>query len=147
MAAFLISACALGSKLLGTGDDSSPENQLCATLLGIAVYIFLMTFLVRLPVNYPAVYMVLLAIPVLIDIRGVGRRLASWVQSAGAIPPAAAAPGSGVRAAGVRAGHPLVDRPAAGVERRRSGHAPGDTHQHRARTMYSPIGLAASFGP
>jgi hypothetical protein len=56
VAAFLISACALGSKLLGASDDSSAENQLCATLLGIAVYIFLMTFLARLPVNYPAVY-------------------------------------------------------------------------------------------
>ncbi len=49
-------------------------------MLGIAVYIFLMTFLARLPVNYPAVYVVLLAIPVLIDIRGVGRRLAAWVK-------------------------------------------------------------------
>jgi hypothetical protein len=68
----------LGSKLLGASDDSSADNQLCATLLGIAVYIFLMTFLARLPVNYPAVYLILLAIPVLIDIRGVGRRLASW---------------------------------------------------------------------
>jgi glycosyltransferase involved in cell wall biosynthesis len=77
VAAFLIASCALGLKLLGAG-DSSPEDQLCATLLGIAVYIFLMTFLVRLPVNYPAVYVILLAIPVLTDIRGVGRRLVSW---------------------------------------------------------------------
>ena len=78
VAAFLISSCALGSKLLGASDDSSADKQLCATLLGIAVYIFLMTFLARLPVNYPAVYLILLAIPVLIDIRGVGRRLVSW---------------------------------------------------------------------
>jgi len=78
VAAFLISSCALGSKLLGASDDSSTDNQLCATLLGIAVYIFVMTFLARLPVNYPAVYLILLAIPVLIDIRGVGRRLVSW---------------------------------------------------------------------
>src|ERR1017187_9194365 len=81
VAAFLISSCALGSKLLGANDDSSADNQLCATLLGIAVYIFLMTFLARLPVNYPAVYMALLAIPVLIDIRGAGRRLLSWVSA------------------------------------------------------------------
>jgi glycosyltransferase involved in cell wall biosynthesis len=60
---------------------SSPEDQICATLLGIAVYIFLMTFLARLPVNYPAVYLALLAIPILIDIRGVARRLASWAQA------------------------------------------------------------------
>jgi len=78
VAAFLIASCALGSKLLGTSGEPSPENQLCATLLGIAVYIFLMTFMARLPVNYPAVYLVLLAIPVLIDIRGVWRRLVSW---------------------------------------------------------------------
>src|ERR1039458_8305939 len=39
----------------------SAENQLCGTLLGIAVYLFLMTFLARLPVNYPAVYSILLA--------------------------------------------------------------------------------------
>ena len=37
--------------------------------------------LARLPVNYPAVYLVLLAIPVLADLRGVGRRLASWGSS------------------------------------------------------------------
>jgi glycosyltransferase involved in cell wall biosynthesis len=77
--AFLVSSCALGSKLLRTSGDLSAENQLCGTLLGIAVYIFLMTFLARLPVNYPAVYSILLAIPVLLDIRGVGRRLVSWV--------------------------------------------------------------------
>ncbi|HXM43779.1 MAG TPA: glycosyltransferase [Bryobacteraceae bacterium] len=78
VAAFLIASCALGAKLLGESADSSADNQLCATLLGIAVYIFLMTFLVRLPVNYPAVYLFLLAIPVLIDIRGAARRLVSW---------------------------------------------------------------------
>jgi glycosyltransferase involved in cell wall biosynthesis len=78
VAAFLIASCALGSKLLGANSDSSADGQLCATLLGIGVYIFLMTFLARLPVNYPAVYLVLLAIPILIDIRGVGRRLALW---------------------------------------------------------------------
>ena len=81
VAAFLIASCALGSKLLGASGDLSAENQLCATLLGIAVYIFLMTFLARLPVNYPVAYLALLAIPVVIDIRGVGRRLASWGQA------------------------------------------------------------------
>jgi len=81
VAAFLISSCALGSKLLRTSADPSPENQLCATLLGISVYIFLMTFMARLPVNYPAVYVVLLAIPVMLDIRDVGRRLKSWVET------------------------------------------------------------------
>jgi glycosyltransferase involved in cell wall biosynthesis len=81
VAFFLIASCALGSKLLGTLGDPSAEDQLSATVLGIAVYIFLMTFLARLPVNYPAVYVVLLAIPVAIDIRGVGRRLGSWATA------------------------------------------------------------------
>ena len=75
VAAFLVGSCALGSMLLGV------ENQLCATLLGIAVYIFLMTFLARLPANYPAVYLILLAIPMLVGIRGVGRRLAQWAKA------------------------------------------------------------------
>jgi len=76
VAFFLISSCALGSKLF-TNDDSA-ESQLCATLVGVAVYIFLMTFLARLPVNYPAVYLLLLAIPVIADLRGVWRRLVAW---------------------------------------------------------------------
>ncbi len=79
-AGFLVASCALGSKLVGRRDDTSAETQLCATLVGIAVYIFLMTFLARLPVNYPAVYIVLMAIPVAADLRGVGRRLASWTR-------------------------------------------------------------------
>ena len=78
VAAFLIAACALGSKVLGSSGDASAEDQLCATLLGVAVYIFLMTFLARLPLNYPAVYALLLAVPVLIDWRGTVRRLVSW---------------------------------------------------------------------
>ncbi|MGA2592178.1 MAG: glycosyltransferase [Bryobacteraceae bacterium] len=75
---FLIASCALGAKLLGRGDDTTAESQICATLLGVGVYVFLMTFLARLPVNYPAVYLLLLAIPVALDWRGVARRGASW---------------------------------------------------------------------
>ena len=78
VALFLISAWALGSKLLGAGGESSVDRDLCAVLLGIAVYIFLMTFIARLPVNYPAVYLVLLAIPIAIDLRAVERRLKTW---------------------------------------------------------------------
>ena len=36
----------------------------------------MMTWLARLPVNYPAVWATLLALPILIDLRGTGRRLA-----------------------------------------------------------------------
>ena len=72
---YLISSCALGSRLLGRGHDDAVESQLFSTLLGAAVWIFLMTLIARLPVNYPAVWAALLAIPVLLDWRGAWRRL------------------------------------------------------------------------
>jgi hypothetical protein len=77
---FLIASCALGSKLLGRSKEDSVETHLCATLLGMGVCIFLMTFLARLPVNYPAFWAVLLAVPVAWDWRGVWRRLAYWAK-------------------------------------------------------------------
>jgi len=80
---FLIASCALGSKLLGRAEEDSLETHLCATLLGMAVCIFLMTFLARLPVNYPAFWAVLLALPVAWDRRGVWRRLAYWARRIG----------------------------------------------------------------
>jgi len=80
---FLIASCALGSKLLGRTNPDSLETHLCATLLGMSVCIFLMTFLARLPVNYPAFWAVLLALPVAWDLRGVWRRLAYWGKRIG----------------------------------------------------------------
>jgi glycosyltransferase involved in cell wall biosynthesis len=77
---FLIASCALGSKLLGRAEEDSVETHVCATLLGMAAWIFLMTFLARLPVNYPAFWAVLLAVPVAWDLRGVWRRLAYWAK-------------------------------------------------------------------
>ena len=85
VALFLISACALGSRLLGRAQDDSLPGQALATLLGTSVYIFLMTFLARLPVNYPLVWVLLLAIPIAWDRAGVRRRLAAcagWVRQA-----------------------------------------------------------------
>ena len=82
---FLIASCALGSKLLGRAEEDSVETHLCATLLGMGVWIFLMTFLARLPVNYPAFWAVLLALPVAWDMRGVWRRLAYWGKRIGSI--------------------------------------------------------------
>jgi len=70
---FLLSASALGGKLLGAGKERS---ELCATALGTAVYIFLMTGLARLPVNDPVVWAGVLAAPLLLDMAGVRRRLA-----------------------------------------------------------------------
>lgn len=77
---FLLSASALGGKLLGRGKEESAQHLLCATLLGSAIYIFLMTFLARVPVNYPVVWGALLALPIVLDLGGVRRRLA-WLRS------------------------------------------------------------------
>ena len=78
---FLVSACALGSRLLGRAPDDSLPGQALATMLGSAVYIFPMTFLARLPVNYPLVWAVLLAIPIVRDMAGVRSRLAACADS------------------------------------------------------------------
>ena len=72
---FLISACALGMRLLGRDTEESAETHLLATLLGTAFFIFLMTLLARLPVHYAATWAALLAIPILLDLRGSWRRL------------------------------------------------------------------------
>jgi hypothetical protein len=73
VAYFLISACALGSLLL---DGDGPSEL--ATVLGMGVYIFLMTLTARLPVHYSWSWGILLAIPIAADWRGVRRRLVEW---------------------------------------------------------------------
>lgn len=78
---FLISACALGSTLLGRKRCESVDVHLCATLLGMGVYIFVMTFLARLPVNYPVVWGVLVAVPIAFDFQGVRQRLTYWLST------------------------------------------------------------------
>ena len=78
VAFFLVSSCALGSRLLGPRHGDEPESQLFATLLGIAVWIFLMTLTARFPVHYALVWAVLLAIPIALDWRGAWRRLVVW---------------------------------------------------------------------
>jgi putative flippase GtrA len=80
VAFYLLSACALGSLLLGRKHGDAPEEQLFATLIGAAVWIFAMTLVARIPVNYPAAWAGLLAVPVLLDWRGAGRRLGRWWQ-------------------------------------------------------------------
>ena len=82
---FLVSSCALGSILLGKSKTDSVTIHLCATLLGSGVYVFLMTFLARLPVNYPLLWGILLAIPAAADIRGVWRRLTGWASRLGRV--------------------------------------------------------------
>src|SRR5262249_40920098 len=80
VALFVISSCALGSSFMRRATQQG-QDELCATLLGMAAYVFLMNFLVRLPVNYPAVYLVLLAAPIAVDLRGTGKRLISWSRA------------------------------------------------------------------
>ena len=77
---FLISACALGSRILGRARDTSLPSQALAAMVGTAVYIFLMTFLARLPVNYPLVWSAILAAPIAWDWAGVRLRLAACVE-------------------------------------------------------------------
>ena len=60
------------------GDDT--QSQLFSTLLGMGLWIFVMYFLARLPVNYPAAWAALLAIPILLDLRGAWRRLTRWAD-------------------------------------------------------------------
>ena len=55
---FLFSSYALGRVLF-------PSEKLLAVLLGIAVWQFVVTLAVRVPINYPAVYLIALAIPLL----------------------------------------------------------------------------------
>ncbi len=77
---FFVSACALGSKLLGRGKQESLATQICATLVGTGVYVILMTLLARQPIHYRLVWATLLAIPIALDLRGVVRRLAYWIS-------------------------------------------------------------------
>ena len=81
----LVSACALGRLLMGRGRTESAEDDLLATLAGLAVYIFLMYAVARLPVNYPGAWAAVLALPVLLDWRGVLARLARWARGLAAM--------------------------------------------------------------
>lgn len=60
---FLLSAWTLGAKVVRGADAA------CSLLAGTAVYVFLMTCTARLPVNYPAAWAALLAIPIALDTR------------------------------------------------------------------------------
>jgi hypothetical protein len=75
---FLLSACALGSKLL-RGKDDSIEDHLLATLAGMGIYIFLMAFLARIPVNTVWLWGAILLAPLILDYRHVVARLRYWL--------------------------------------------------------------------
>jgi hypothetical protein len=64
---FLLSAWSLGDLIVGRTPWSAADAPvgLLSLLAGMAVYIFLMPFAARLPMNYPWVYAVVLAVPIL----------------------------------------------------------------------------------
>jgi len=70
-ALFLVAAWAVGSRILGRPKDAG----VLTVLAGIGGYIFLMNVVARLPVNYPAVWAILLLAPIIADLRGVGAML------------------------------------------------------------------------
>jgi glycosyltransferase involved in cell wall biosynthesis len=76
---FLISANALGSILLRTRKPENVADQVCSTLLGAGVYTFVMSLAARQAIHYPAVWIGVLAAPVMLDLRGVRNRITGWV--------------------------------------------------------------------
>ena len=85
---FLISAWSLGALLMGR--KRLPRNplwpHLLSLLLGIAIYIFLIVFAVRLPVNYASVYALALALPILANLPTVRRDLPGILRKAASFP-------------------------------------------------------------
>ncbi len=82
----LISACALGRLMMDRGGSSesgplSGSDDVLATLVGLSLYMLLMYVVARLPVNYPAVWAAILALPLLADFRGVLARLRQWTRA------------------------------------------------------------------
>jgi glycosyltransferase involved in cell wall biosynthesis len=72
-ALFLISACAVGSRIV--------EDEMLATLSGTGVFILLMLAVARMPVNYSAVWACALLLPIALDARGSLRRLNGWIRA------------------------------------------------------------------
>src|SRR5262249_28085879 len=75
----LISANTLGRGFAcATRFPKRDQGEIPYTLLGIGIYSLLMTLTARLPVNYPAAWAALLALPLAFDVRGVVTRLHGW---------------------------------------------------------------------
>jgi glycosyltransferase involved in cell wall biosynthesis len=77
---FLVSAWSVGHALTRPGKpDQAPH--LISTLLGTSVYIFAMPFVARIPVNYPLVYGLVLALPILANFTNLRRALPGLLRS------------------------------------------------------------------
>jgi glycosyltransferase involved in cell wall biosynthesis len=86
---FLLSAWSLGALVVGRTPWSAadaPVGHLLSLLLGIAIYIFLMPFTARLPVNYAWVYVLVLSLPVLANRSAVRRALPAILRLPAALP-------------------------------------------------------------
>lgn len=70
---FLFSANALGARLLRKG-----SSQITGTLAGIGVYALIMTLTARLPIQYAALWVAALAVPIALDARNCLERLKEW---------------------------------------------------------------------
>jgi glycosyltransferase involved in cell wall biosynthesis len=75
---FLVSAFAFGTLLMGRRG----ANPLCTLLLGAGLDVFVMMLTSRLPVNNPAVWTALLAIPIVLAARSVWNGWKEWRNAA-----------------------------------------------------------------
>jgi len=73
---FLLSAWSLG-ELVGR----KLKHPLPATLLGMAIYIFVMPFAARTAVNYAPVYGIALGLPVFANLANLRRQLPGWLRA------------------------------------------------------------------
>jgi hypothetical protein len=80
---FLLASNTLGRALIGRlpGAAKPQPPELFSTLTGVGSYAFLMTLAARLPVNYAGVWAAALALPVVLDARGVMRRSREWLRA------------------------------------------------------------------
>ena len=88
---FLLSAWSLGDLLTWwhkappCASERSSDSPHLALLLGMSVYIFLMPFVARLPVNYPWLYALVLALPILANRSAVRRELPAILRPAASL--------------------------------------------------------------
>ncbi len=78
---FLLSAFCLGWLLLGGSKRETLSAHVCATILGIAVWVAVMYAVARAPVNYPAVWLAALAVPIAMGWRGVVKGVAGMART------------------------------------------------------------------
>ncbi len=85
---FLISAWSLGDLIVGQAippANPSEARTLLCILLGMSIYIFLMPFAARLPVNYGWVYALILALPILLNRSRIRREVPACLRLPAAI--------------------------------------------------------------